>query len=210
MTGRVANAFSVLVGLAVLVVLAVIGAIALQFVLGLLQEGGQVAETVNFVLIAALGGLGYLYRSSRDKRRDLEQQLASSKRDLYGQYVTVLKDVAGVSQGGKLTKPEVYVDRLRTFAFSSTLIASDPVVRAHIRFTNLERIAPGNASVVVAAVGDVLLALRRDIGFADTKLSNRDLLGVFVKEIDDDRISAAVVEWETAKAAWDKRMGWSS
>ncbi len=208
MTGRVASVLQVLLGLAVLIALAWVGAVVLQVVFGLLQEGGRVGETVNAALIAALGGLGYLYRSSRDKRRDLEQQLASSKRDLYTDYVNVLKEIAAASQGGKIAKADLYVDRLRTFAFNSTLVASDPVVRAHVRFTNLERIAPGDASVVVPAVGDVLLALRRDIGFPGTKLSNRDLLGVFVKEIDDEKISAAVLAWESARESWDKRMGW--
>jgi hypothetical protein len=196
------------VGLAVLVLAA--GAVALWFgwlfVLGLLREGGEVGDATNALLLAALAAVGYLYRQSRDKRKELEGRLADHKRALYEGYVDVFKDLMAASRAGKDVGTPEHVDRLSTFAFRSLLVASDDVVRAHIRFVNVARISP-EPTTGMPAVADVLIAIRRDMGL-NTKLSALDLMGVFVKELDDARIAAGFATWESAKSAWDEKMGW--
>ena len=48
---------------------------------------------------------------------------------------------------------------------------------------NIARIT-SDADAALPAVADVVIALRRDIGFPDTALTSRDILGVVVNEID--------------------------
>ncbi len=200
------RAVSFLLGLGLIVLFGIAGAFALQYAVGLLQQGGQVAQVVYALLLAALGGVGYLYRASQEKRRALEARLAESKRRLYEAYVNVLKDIAAETQAGQTIDPTAYAPRLRTFAFDSILIAADPVVRAHVRFTNLEKIAPGE-NLAIPAIGDVLLALRRDVGFPDTKLTSRQILGVFVNDI--ETLAGQFDTWDKVKPAWDKKTGLS-
>jgi hypothetical protein len=186
------------------------GAVALWFgwlfVLGLLREGGEVGNATNALLLAALAAVGYLYRQSRDKRKELEGRLADHKRALYEGYVDVFKDLMAASRAGEAVGTPEHIDRLSTFAFRSLLIASDEVVRAHIRFTNAARVSP-EPTVAMPAVADVLIAIRRDMGI-DTQLSPLDLIGVFVKEVDDPEIAATFATWEPAKRSWDMKMGW--
>lgn len=192
-----------------LALLAVAAWIALQWVLELLGTGGEVGSATNAVLLAALAGIGYLYRSSQEKRQQLETRLAESKRALYEDYVDVFKEVVAAGKLGKTDARPDHINRLRGFAFRSILIASDPVVRAHVRFTNAARISSDDRAAM-PAVADVLLALRRDMGFIKTELTARDLLGVFVNEIDADVIGGPFDAWERAKPAWDEKMGWKS
>jgi hypothetical protein len=59
----------------------------------------------------------------------------------------------------------------------------------------------------VARVADILLALRKDIGFSDTNLASKQVLGVFINDI--DTTAPAFDRWEKAKADWDQKMGWT-
>lgn len=199
---------SALLGLAFLAGIAVAGWLGLQWIGATLHQGGSTATFVNAILSAALVGLGYLYRSSREKRVHLEARLAEAKRALYESYVDILRDLVEAQKSGGELDSGKYTSSLRHFAFRSVLISSDAVVRAHIRFTSAQRILD-NPAATVPAVGDVLLALRRDIGLPDTKLSARDTLGVFVNDIDSETIASAFALWEPTKKAWDEKLGWT-
>jgi hypothetical protein len=165
------------------------------------------SNILNVLLAAALAGLGALYKSSRDERAQLAARLAESKRAMYELYVDVLRDVAAETKGGKNATGQQHIAKLRNFAFRSMLIASDDVVRAHIRFMNVQRISA--ESVGLPAIADVVHALRRDIGFPNTEITARQLLGVFVNEIDSDSLTETFRVWEAAKKPWDRKMGWS-
>ena len=58
--------------------------VALQWVLGLLREGGDVGGTTNALLLALLGGVAYLYRASREKRQELEARLDENAETAFG------------------------------------------------------------------------------------------------------------------------------
>jgi hypothetical protein len=164
------------------------------------------SEILNLLLAGALAGAAALYKSARDERAQLAARLGDSKRAMYEMYVDLLRDVAAEAKTGKTSNTRQAATKLRNFAFRSILIASDPVVRAQIRFTNMERITTTN--VAMPAIADVLHALRRDIGFTDTEITPRQLLGVFVSEIDSETIGPLFDTWEAAKETWDRKMGW--
>ena len=125
---------------------------------------------------------------------------------MYELYVDVLRDVAAADKSAKPTSNQVHVTKLPNFAFRSMLIASDDVVRTHSRFMNLQRITSEN--LALPAVADVLHVLRRDIGFPDTTIAPRQILGVFVNEIDAEGFDEMFSSWEKAKADWDHKVGW--
>ena len=202
------KSLSALLGLVLLALMAVGVWLALQWGIGVLQNGGKPADAVSFLAVAGLGGVSYLYKETRERQQQLEARLASAKRERYEAYVDALKDVISQTQAGKEPDSAAFVSKLRDFGFRSILVASDPVVMAHIRVTNLDRIAPGDPTMLMAAVGDVLLALRKDMGFADTKLTNQAILGVFVKDV--DKTPKPFAKWAAAKVAWDQKMGWTN
>jgi len=166
----------------------------------------DLGSVLNVLLAAALAGLAALYKASLDERAQLASRLAESKRNMYELYVDVLRDVAAETKGGKPASGQPHIVKLRNFAFRSMLIASDDVVRAHIRFMNMQRIT--SETVALAAVADVLVALRRDIGFPDTKIGPQQILGVIVSEIDAEAIASQFAVWNEAKARWDRKIGW--
>jgi hypothetical protein len=165
----------------------------------------DLSQFLNVLLVAALGAVGYLYRTSREEKDKLQERLHDSKREWYEQYVDILADIAKDSKAATARDNKAWVDKLRAFSFRLPLIASDEVVRAHIRFINLQRILD-RPDAALPAVADVLLAIRRDIGFPDTRIRPGHILGVIVNEL--DAVQAPFDEWARARDDWDRRMGW--
>lgn len=120
----------------------------------------------------------------------LEAQLGSDKKVLYKLYLDVMREVA--ERGSKLNTV-ASVNKLRKWAFASLLIASDEVVLAHDRFLNAEKIGD---SMSIAAIADVILAMRRDAGENGTNLHLIDVLQTFIKSEDIDKMKPICDQWE--------------
>lgn len=164
-----------------------------------LQAGGSVAQAV-IVLLSAGVGLG-VWKTQEDAKnaRELQTKLGSDRNVLYKLYLDVLREM--LETPGKLDDrtAAAYVKRLRTFAFSALLIASDEVVMAHDRFVNASRVGDDMA---IAAVADVILAMRRDAG-ESTQLQLIDVLATFIKADEIDKMKPICDLWNREKAkAW--------
>ncbi|HEV8490405.1 MAG TPA: hypothetical protein VGQ58_11525 [Candidatus Limnocylindrales bacterium] len=179
-----------LVGLMVFVVLVVVGLLGLQ-------AGGQVPQAIIILLSAGVGFAVWRAQENAKQARDLEEKFGSSKRVLYKAYIDIVREV--VERGGNV-KSDAYVPRLRRWVFGSLLTASDDVVLAHNRFLNVSRVGE---NVVIAAIADVILALRRDAGEEATYLKPIDILATFIKSEDIDKMKPIVEQWDREKAkAW--------
>jgi hypothetical protein len=104
---------STLLGFVLLGVFAYLAYFALQWVYSTLQAGGKPADAINVLTLAALGGVGYLYRSAREQRQQFEARLASAKRERYEAYVDIIKEMVSHSQEGKPLDPAAYIPSMR-------------------------------------------------------------------------------------------------
>jgi hypothetical protein len=161
-----------LLGFIVFVVLVVLG-------LDGLQAGGSVPQAVIIMLSAAVG-LG-VWRAQENARhaRDLESKLVTDKTFLYKVYLDVLREL--FEKGTDKRVVAGLMKKLNAFVFGSLLIASDDVVLAHDRFMRASTISE---EMVLPAVADVILAMRRDAGKTATNLRPIDVLAAFVKDIE--------------------------
>jgi hypothetical protein len=181
-----------LVGGAVFVVLVVVGLVGLQ-------AGGSVPQAVIIVLSAGVGLGVWTTQENRKRAQELEAKLVTDKAVLYKVYLDVLRDLFG-KVGGKADERTLapILNKLNTFVFGSLLIASDEVVIAHDRFMRASSVAP---EMVLPAVADVILAMRKDVGEAATDLRPIDVLATFVRDIED--LAPAFDRWAKEKArAW--------
>lgn len=166
-----------------------------------LQAGGSVPQAL-IVLLSAAVGFG-VWRSQENAKRaqDLEAKLVSDKKTLYKVYLDVLREVVEKSESAaNEAATAAILKRLRAFVFGSLLIASDEVVLAHDRFLNASRVSD---ELVMPAVADVILAMRRDAGGEDTALLPIDVLATFIKAEDIDKMKPLCDQWAKEKAkAW--------
>jgi hypothetical protein len=162
-----------------------------------LQAGGSVPQAVILLLSAGVGFGVWKAQDSAKQTQELEDKLGSDKKVLYKLYLDVMREV--VEQGDKAKAAE-YVPKLRKWAFATLLIASDEVVLAHDRFLNASRVSD---DVVIAAVADVILAMRRDVGDETTNLKLIDIVATFIRSEDIEAMRPLCEQWEREKAqAW--------
>jgi hypothetical protein len=129
-------------------------------------------------LLAALAGLGTLYKLERDKRHQIEQKLNDNKAKIYASFV---EDYSALffKPGGKDHTPEDYmriVERVQSFARNSMMYASDEVVEKFSKFYKLQNTAVENMSMAdiyerLDSFSDVVVAIRKELGHTKTKLS---------------------------------------
>ncbi len=179
-----------LLGLIVFIVLVVAGLLGLQ-------AGGSVPQAVIILLSAGVGLGVWRAQENAKQTQELEAKLGTDKKVLYKLYLDIVRDV--IEKEGK-ADAKVYVPKLRRWVFASLLNASDEVVLAHDRFLNASRVGD---EVVVAAIADVILAMRRDLGEEPTNLKLIDIPATFIKAEDIDKMRPLSDKWEREKAtAW--------
>jgi hypothetical protein len=165
----------------------IVGAVLALVAFGLALGGGA----LPVVLTGAFGLVTLLWQQSLQRQGELEKQLASEKRDHSKAYVSMLGEVAAASKGGHRI-PSDMAKRLQAWTWTAMLLTSDEALRAQARFVRLGGVeAPEAArSLILPAMADVILALRRDI-VPGTKLTQAQILGSFVNEpISDDVFTA--------------------
>lgn len=178
---------------------ALVGLVALVAIVGVLIWGllaGGAATSIVPLLIG--GGITYAIAHFQEReryQRDLDAKIATDKAVLYKMYLDILRDMFDAS-GGKVDARTMapILKRLNRFVFGSLLIASDDVVLAHDRFMRASKISD---QMVLPAVADVIVAMRRDIGKAPTSLRPIDTLAAFVRDIDS--LAPAFEQWAREK-----------
>ncbi len=185
-----------LVGFVVFVILVAFGLYGLQ-------AGGAVPQAMIILLSAGVGLAVWKAQENAKQAQALEGKLASDKQVLYKLYLDVLREVA--EKGSKVDQrtSTAYLRKLRSFVFGSLLIASDEVIWAHDRFLNASRISD---QMVLPAVADVILAMRRDTGESTTELQAIDVLATFIKAEDIDKLRPLCEQWAREKEkVWPSR-----
>jgi hypothetical protein len=148
-------------------------------------------------LLAALAGLGTLYKLERDKRHQIEQKLNENKATIYASFV---EDYSALffKPGGKEHTHEDYmriVERVQNFARNSMMYASDDVVEKFSKFYKLQNTAVEDMTMAdiyerLDSFSDVVIAIRKELGHTKTKLSYDTIGSLLITDYDKRNRSA--------------------
>ena len=121
------------------------------------------------VVVAAAGAVGgYLLKYSLDKRGEAETRRFTDKREHYRNLILAIKSLAeGEREHEKL------------FWFENAflwLYASDAVLRSANAVATILQTSPAPDTELNNALGKLLLAMRRDIGFASSQMNSSDFV----------------------------------
>lgn len=142
---------------------------------------------------AIIGAAAWAIRSNIEQKREYEKLLADRKREHYLQFLEFLAGFIETTDEGTLgrgqrarLKKTVSLDEFRMWSLRLTLIGSDEVVQAW----NSARHGvsdPDDPLDMMKHWGKLWLAMRKDCGHIDTKLSITDVLASFVNDIEKSR-----------------------
>lgn len=151
---------------------------------------------INFIItpfVAAAVGFAVWYFQTRiEEIRRTQDRLNDNQRTVYFEVLEpFIRTFAGVNnpkETQKALKQVLSVDYRKT-AFEFSLIGSDDVVRAfnsmmqHIY--SMEHNPERQSTILMRLWGELLLAIRKDVGNFKTRLTAKDMLRNQIKDIDE-------------------------
>jgi hypothetical protein len=176
-----------------LVISAVVLAFCVVVVWSLIHYAGLQA---SLLWAAIIGAAAWAIQSNIEQKREHQKLLAERKREHYLQFLEFMAKF--ISKAGDAesaasmasASPDtsiVPLDELRMWSLRLTLIGSDEVVRAW----NSARLGSindqGDGLHMMRSWGRLWLAMRKDCGHLDTKLSVSEVLASFVNDIEQQK-----------------------
>jgi hypothetical protein len=171
----------------------------------MLESLPAVLTAASPFILALMAGLGYLVRSQREHLKELEIALNNEKRDVYLIFVTAFyefmlpnvnddgtREVADERRAFKLAQD------LKPFNKKIFVYGSDEVIRKYVDFyqTVVNGAGPDG---MFSAVGELLIAIRKDMGWKKTNLTPKDFIRMIVNDYDKQSEPGGLLE------SFDKR-----
>lgn len=152
------------------------------------------------ILIAGLGGFGWLLKNRIERRLELENKLRSDRIEIYNEilepFIVMFMTDAAWNHDPKnrhKSKEDIGIKKAlsleyRKQAFRLALVGSDGVVRAYNdlmqSFFNASDEPPDESRVIgmLSLIGQLLLEIRRSTGNEDTKIDKWGMLEWFITD----------------------------
>jgi hypothetical protein len=144
--------------------------------------GVQASVIWGGLAAAAVG----LWKHSVEQRREHRRLLANEKREQYIDFLNVLSARFGLPGAPAEEMSPEEIAELRRWSLRLTMTGSDEVVLAWNR-VRLLATADVSGSDGLKIWGSLWLAMRKDCGHLDTKLTRSDLLASMINDIEDHR-----------------------
>lgn len=140
-------------------------------------------------ILAVLSSRLYINRYRGKVRIDLEKELVqrqqNERRVTYSNFIAFLGET--FEKAGKGGPPKAK-QRFFKFKVDSLLLTSDTVFRRFLDFTKLQQanVDPElESGIMLLAVSRLIRAMRVDMGYGDSTLSDDEILSIFVNDTDD-------------------------
>lgn len=133
----------------------------------------------------------YAHRAKADLRKEFQSRFNERKWDTYTQFADIVRQVIESGKKDRVQRdlPKV-IARLYGFTSSLWLVGSDEVVEAFLEWQRYSRsIEDGKPKGIepLSKLTDILIEMRKDLGYDSSKLQSIDLLATFITDIDNYR-----------------------
>ena len=145
--------------------------------MGFLQTVGVAAIT------AFLTYIGYGVATSLQRSAEKDKALEAEKREAYKNLLSLLFGVLkSVKIGGPESVEKEIGEKFFELTRDLTVYASDEVLRLFIRFKRQQQ--PADPLEVITLFGDIIVAVRKDLGHSKTSITRNDVLSTFITDIE--------------------------
>lgn len=141
------------------------------------------------VLVVLLGGVGWLYRYERERRAAAERQVSERKYQAYIALLNIFFDLLKAQRKHQNIDGEDLVDRMFDANKELALYASDDVLQLYLDWLNRSR----TGEVDINQFGELVVAIRRDMGYAKTKITSDDVLRQLILDYDQVKARGGLV-----------------
>jgi hypothetical protein len=187
-----------------LVAFLLLGGLLYWIISGILSLEKEIAAVIFAGVLTVFGSVSSLiFARIHDRKREVEKEIRNKKIPIYERFVQFLvtKLFYQMTKNGTTKKDNSdIVDFLRKFHTSALIWGSDDVLRQWISFLRvikrLEKENQATSNIIVNAIiptGELLLALRKDIGHDNKNLSSLGIMHLFIHDLSEeiDKVLAA-------------------
>ena len=146
------------------------------------------SAVVAAIIIGSLSLFSLAFEKYWEKRREIEQELRKKKEKIYEEFMRMWFKLMPM-QGSNQEDIDLEEDQFKEIAVGLTIWGSDAVVR---KWSSIKRDLspqagkePGNLLQSLLAIEELLLCMRLDLGHKNVDLRPKDVLRIFVKDIDE-------------------------
>lgn len=132
------------------------------------------------ILVVLLGGVGWLYRHERERRTAAEQRVSERKYQAYITLLNIFFDMMKDTRHGKKPNEDALVDKMTDANKDLMLYASDDVLALYHDWLARSR----RGVMDLEQFGELIVAIRRDMGHASTRVTADDVLRQLITDYD--------------------------
>jgi len=132
------------------------------------------------VLTAVLTWIGHTVVANQQRKLEVMIALERRKRELYSKFLSLFFET--LKKGKKIDQDKLS-DQLMDIAKDMTVYASDEVLRLFVQFRTMALDKDRDAKKIVEWFGEIILQIRKDLGYSTTKIETKDVLSVFIVDI---------------------------
>lgn len=157
-----------------------------EFWLGLTKDQQIKLITSIFTIIPiVIGAIISIYQFSKTKQKDIDFKLHEQRKEKYEEFLKILEKI--ISNTGQIEDGEMPFgqEEWMDLQLGMTMYASETVFKKYLDFIRITQEQQSIAGVV--ALGELILLMRKEVGFSDSKLTSRDCLRTFITDIEDPK-----------------------
>jgi hypothetical protein len=148
---------------------------------------------ISPVLVVLLAGVGWLYRHERERREAVERQVSELKYRSYISLLDIFFDMMKATRMGKPIKERELVDRMVDANKDLMLYGSDDVVSLYHQW----QIEMRAGQLDMTRLGQLVVAIRRDMGNATTRITADDVLRQIITDYDEAKARGDLIQRTT-------------
>jgi hypothetical protein len=154
----------------------------------------QVLAVLSPFLLLVTAGVGWLYRHERERRTSVENQLSEHKYRVYIELLNIFFESFKATRSERPAQPDSeLVDRMMDVNKELMIYGSDDVALTYQKWLEASRkeLAAGR-NAPVRGFGEVVIAIRRDMGNRKTRMTPDNVLRQLVTDYDDAKAKGLI------------------
>lgn len=170
----------------------------------MLQALGPIFTILTPFLLLGIGGLGWLYRSEREKRRELEHRLNEKKAQIYHDYIEnmtrVFTNETMLEQKKGHSKKKIFDMTIKNFEFcrNSLIYGSSEIVNLQSQYMSFmfstsrdDEMADDEGHEFLRKhleyISRIISAMRKELGHPKPEVTIENIGDMFITDFDDYR-----------------------
>ncbi|TVX94125.1 hypothetical protein [Paenibacillus agilis] len=149
-------------------------------------------------LSVIIGAFVTVYQINKNKKKEIDFKIHEQRKEKYEELIRIFRDIFVGAQS--ILEGEIPIDKTHWLnsQLGMTLYGSAEVIKKINKLNEVAR-AQKSATEILVSFGELILEMRKEVGFNDENLSVRECLSLYITDIKESKYDQAFQEYEKRK-----------